>query len=313
MNKATKIRLNYLIGGLTTFMLLWAIYSQIKSQLFHFDLRQLFSEGNTKFFFLAFLLMPVNLSLEIYKWKLLAGSAQPTSYAVAAKSFFAGLALSILTPNRIGEYPGRIVYLKQKNTPRLISVTFLGMFTQFLCLFIFGILGMVYFNVFMPGPWTKVILVCSVFCAGLVAIAFFYFEKWSSYIERFAYFRKFRTYTQLLKKFTIKEQLIILFLSMLRFCVYVSQYLLLMSWMHIELPLLAGFCLGCLFFFAMAVIPSIALAEMGIRGQVSILLFQSFTTNKIGILVATLVLWFINLIVPAIAGSILWLKMRLIK
>ena len=313
MNKATKIRVNYAIGSVITILLLAAIYYQVKAQLRDFDVASLYSGGANVYLVSAFVLMFANLGLEIYKWKLLAGSAQPVSFGAATKSFLAGLALSILTPNRIGEYPGRILYMKQRNTPRLISVTFLGMFTQFLCLFLFGILGLTYYNVVAPGYWQKISLLIPIVCLTCVSFIFFNFEKWSRIIERFSFMRKFNTYSRLLKRFTLKEQLVILGLSMLRFCVYTFQYLLLLSWMHIEMPLLTGFCLACLFFFSMAVVPSIALAEMGIRGQISLLLFQNFSTNKIGILVATLVLWFINLIIPALAGSILWIKMRLIK
>lgn len=313
MNKATKIRVNYIIGSIITLILLGAIYYQIRTQLSDFDFKMLYREGAKAYFFIALLLMLLNISLEIYKWKLLASSAQPVTYGMAAKSFLAGLALSILTPNRIGEYPGRILYMKQRNTPRLISITFLGMFTQFLCLFLFGILGLTYYNIAFPGFWQKIVLLLAILCAVSVAVIFFKFEKWSGVIERFSFMKKFKTYSKLLRKFTLKEQLLILGISMLRFCVYAFQYLLLLRWMHVEIPLLVGFCLACLFFFSMAIVPSIALAEMGIRGQLSLLLFQNFSTNKIGILVATLVLWFINLIIPALIGSVLWIKMRLLK
>lgn len=296
-----------------TVALLGGIYYQIRTQLFHFDFKVIFHKGIKIYFFIALLMMPLNVLLEIFKWKLLVKSAQPVSFITAAKSYLAGLSLSILTPNRIGEYPGRILYLKRKNTPRLISVTFLGMFTQFLCLFIFGIAGLIYYNFAMPGYVAKLVLVVAVICMFIVSGIFFSFEKWSHYIERFVFFRRLNTYSQLLKKFTLKEQGIILGISMLRFAVYVTQYLFLLKWMGIGIPLLAGFCTACLFFFGMAVIPSIALAEMGIRGQLSILLFENFTSDKIGILVATLVLWIINLILPSIIGSLLWLKARLIK
>lgn len=313
MNKATKIRLNYIIGLIVTVILLWAIYSQVQNQLLQVDIGTAFQEGAHRYLLLSFLLLPVNLGLEIYKWKLLVASAQPISNATAIRSFFAGLALSILTPNRIGEYPGRIIYLKQKNTPRLISITFLGMFTQFLCLMIFGIAGLVYYNIMAPSYWAKLVLVATIVASIVGFLIFWNFEKWSRSIERFEWLSKFKTYTQLLKRFSIKEQLSILAISMLRFITYTLQYLLLLYWMHIEIDLLTGFCMACMFFFSMAIVPSIALAEMGIRGQLSLLFFQQLTSNKIGILIATIVLWFINLIIPAIVGSTLWIKLRLIK
>lgn len=142
---------------------------------------------------------------------------------------------------------------------------------------------------------------------------FFRFEYWSERFEKLSFAKRFKTYTQLLKRFTTKEQVTILSLSILRFTVYTVQYLILLKWMNIDMPFLSGFCMAALFFWMMAIIPSISLAELGIRGQVSIFLFQTFTNNKIGILVATICLWIINLILPAIVGSVLWIRMRLLK
>lgn len=313
LNKATKIQLNYFIGGIIMLVLLWVIYRQVQQQLFQYDFKTIFRNGNTSFLIGALLLMPINATLEIFKWKLLANSAQPISFYTAAKSYLAGLALSILTPNRIGEYPGRIIYLKRKNTPRLISVTFLGMFTQFLTLFVFGLIGLLYYNFSFPGYWQKIVLFLTLVVTVFVSLLFYYFEKWSAFIERFSIFKRLKVYNVLLKRFTHQEQFSILGISMLRFCIYVSQYLLLMHWVNIKLPIVEGFFTACLFFFGMAVIPSIALTEMGVRGGLSLWLFQNVTPEKIGILIATLSLWFINLIIPAIIGSVLWIKMRLIK
>jgi hypothetical protein len=63
----------------------------------------------------------------------------------------------------------------------------------------------------------------------------------------------------------------------------------------------------------MAVIPTIALAELGTRGEVSLYLFHHFSSNTIGILGATLAIWFLNLVIPSIAGSLLLLRMRLLR
>lgn len=296
-----------------TSLLLWVIYAQVKGQLSQVSISTVLREGALTYFFIALLLLPLNLAIEIYKWKLLVASAQPISFGVAVRSFLAGLSLSLLTPNRIGEYPGRILFLQQKNTPRLISVTLLGMYSQLLSLLIFGIVGLMFYYSIYPGYWQKVVLIIALMVSLLAVIVFLNFEKWSRYIERISFLKKFKTYSRMLKRFSTRQQLVILGLSLLRFVVYASQYLLLMRWMHIEMEWIAGFGMACMFFFSMAIVPSIALAEMGIRGQLSLLFFQHFTTNKIGILVATIALWVINLILPAIAGSILWIKLRWIK
>ena len=57
----------------------------------------------------------------------------------------------------------------------------------------------------------------------------------------------------------------------------------------------------------MAVIPTIALAEIGVRGTVSVYLFGSLTENIAGITLAVFVLWCMNLVLPALSGAALML------
>jgi hypothetical protein len=120
-------------------------------------------------------------------------------------------------------------------------------------------------------------------------------------------------YRQLLIRFRNEEQLTVLGISMLRFLVFTAQYLILLRWMNVSMPLREGFFVACLFFWAITVIPSIALAELGIRSQVGVFLFGKFSANIAGIVAATAGLWFLNLIVPAVIGSILLVRLRLLR
>ncbi|XZF13269.1 lysylphosphatidylglycerol synthase domain-containing protein [Chitinophagaceae bacterium MMS25-I14] len=313
MNKSTKIRLNYLLGIIVSAVLLWSIYRQVTAQLAHIDPKAWWHTGPLYLLWVSLLLMPVNLGLEAWKWKLLAGSAEPLTYQQAWGSYLAGIAFSLVTPNRIGEYPGRILYLKRKNTIRLISVSVLGAFAQLFAVLFFGILGLVYYNIAFPGMWEKIVLASCVLLTTGVVILYLRFEYWAQWIARVSWLRKFRTYGHLLKRFTVKEQVVILLISLLRFFVFTAQYLILLTWMNVSVPLVAGFCMAALFFWAMAVIPSVALAELGIRGQVSLFLFHHFSGNSIGILAATIILWCINLVLPSVIGSILLIRLRLLR
>jgi hypothetical protein len=64
-------------------------------------------------------------------------------------------------------------------------------------------------------------------------------------------------------------------------------------------------------FLMLAVIPSVSLAELGIRGKTSLYIFGIFSTNSLGILVASGVVWLINIIFPALAGSLILLGVKL--
>ena len=313
LNKNTKIWLNYLIGAIISLLLLWGIYIQVVKQLRGVDTTTWRQTGPQIFLWLAVLLMPLNIGLETKKWQLLARSAQPFSYKQALLSYLAGLAFSIVTPNRIGEYPGRLLYMKRKNTIRLISVSVLGAVAQLLTLFIFGSLALIYYNIAFPGMIEKIILASSSVITIFLLLVYFNFETWLPWFKKFKWARRYNIYGQLLQRFSFKEQLTILSISLLRFAVFTAQYLFFLRWMNVNIPLGQGYCMAALFFWAMAIIPSIALAELGERGQVSLYLFHHLSANTIGIIGATMGLWLLNLIIPAIIGSVLLIRMRLLR
>lgn len=313
MNKSTKIWLNYVVGGGISILLLWGIYRQVLSQLERVDIDTLWDTGPIYLLMICIVLMPINLLLEGKKWQILAGSAQPLSFRGAMTSYLGGIAFSLVTPNRLGEYPGRMLYLKRKNTVRLVSVSLLGALTQMLTLFIYGTLGLIYFNINFYHPLAAALLaICALFTIAL-GIAFWRFETWLPLIERIKWLKKFRVYKKLLKRFSTTEQLTILGISVLRYSIYTAQYLFLLYWLNVSMPFVDGFFMCALFFWVITVIPSITIVELGERGQVGLYLFHHFSDNTVGILGATVGIWFINLVIPAILGSILLLRMRFLR
>ena len=56
--------------------------------------------------------------------------------------------------------------------------------------------------------------------------------------------------------------------------------------------------------FVVSVIPTIAITEIGVRGSVALFLFGLVSANTVGILSATFVMWVINLLLPALIGTI---------
>ncbi len=313
LNKSTKIWLNYLLGGSISLLLLWGIYLQVLKQLNKVDWEAIWQTGPEYFLWICIILMPVNLLLEAKKWQILAGSAQPLSYRGAMASYLGGIAFSLVTPNRLGEYPGRLLYLKRKNTLRLVSVSVLGALTQMLTLFVFGTIGLVYFNLNFYHPFALVLLVISAMITIILGIAFWRFETWLPFIERIKWLRRFRVYKTLLKRFSSRQQLTILTISLLRYSIYTAQYLFLLYYMNVNMPAFDGYWMSALFFWVITVIPSITLVELGERGQVGLYLFHHFSENTVGILVATVGIWLINLVLPAILGSILLLRMRFLR
>ena len=313
MNKTTKIWLNYVVGAIISLFLLWSIYGQVHRQSASFNENTWKQTGPNIYLFLCIILMFFNTSLESVRWYLLAHNVEPLSYPRALASYLAGIALSIVTPNRVGEYPARILYLGRGNTFGYINVSVLSIMAQLSSVYLFGCVGLVYYNVVFPSVAAKGILAACVLANIFLGVVYWRFEAWLPAFERVAWLRKFAIYGKLLNRMTARKQLMVLTISMARFIIFSAQYLFLLRWMNVSMPVVGGFCMAALFFWIMAVIPSIALTELGVRGQVSLYIFQHFSANTIGILSATTGIWMLNLIVPSIAGSILVLRMKILR
>jgi len=313
LNKNTKIWFNYVAGPLISATLLYCIYTQVSKQLHSIDKTAWQHTGPVVFLLLALFLTPFNLALEARKWHILAGSAHPLSFRGAFASYLAGMAISIVTPNRIGEYPGRILYLKRKNTFRLISVSALGIVSQFFTFFLFGITGLIYFDLNFHEYGNRLVLIICILIGIATGILYWRFEAWLNLLGNYKWTRKYNIYAQLLKRFNQKQLFNVLFISMVRYIIFTAQYLSLLYWMNVDVPIVGGFCFSALFFWLMAIIPTISLIELGARGAVSLYLFHHFSSNTIGILAATLAVWFLNLVIPSIIGSLLLLRMRLLR
>jgi uncharacterized membrane protein len=58
-------------------------------------------------------------------------------------------------------------------------------------------------------------------------------------------------------------------------------------------------------------VPTISLAELGIRSQISLYVFSQFCSDNLGILLVSGIIWLINIILPAVAGSLILLSVKL--
>ncbi|MGB4725691.1 MAG: hypothetical protein WBH12_10415 [Sediminibacterium sp.] len=63
-------------------------------------------------------------------------------------------------------------------------------------------------------------------------------------------------------------------------------------------------------FLILAIIPTLTLAELGIRGKVSLILFGMYSSNTMGILAAAGGIWLLNLIIPACLGGMILLRLQ---
>src|SRR6266704_2015862 len=133
-NKNIKILLNYGLGPVLFIWLSYSIYHQVSRQP-NLDtawqkIKLSFRGAGSWKLYAALLLMPVNWGLEARKWQVLLKSLERISFFTSFRAILSGVAFSINTPNRVGEYGGRIVYVQDGHRWKAVALTIIGSLSQ---------------------------------------------------------------------------------------------------------------------------------------------------------------------------------------
>src|SRR6187401_699425 len=325
LNKNIKIFLNYVLGPLLFAWLSYSVFKQVKDQP-HLEeswasIKASFTDARVLNFILVIVLMFVNWSLEALKWKISVQNVQPISFFRSLKAIFSGVSFSVTTPNRTGEYLGRVLYMDDGNRLKVISLTILGSISQLIVTILFGLLGLLILQfdidkLNLPGwlQWIKNIGVAGgVF--GLIFLTVFYFRigwlvKW---IDKIPAIKKYIWLINELEKTDTTLLMRLLSISILRYFVFATQYFLLFRFFAVEVNWWQGFWAIAIVFFVMAITPTIELFEVVKKMYVTQEIFTIFTVNTLAIGFVTTTIWFINLVIPATIGSLLILGIKFFK
>ena len=265
----------------------------------------------------------INWGIEARKWQLLVRMIQPISFYMAFKGVLSGVALSINTPNRVGEYGGRILFINEGNRLKAISLSIAGSISQLIITLFMGSFGLIYLLITinpltesimgLSFLWIKMLIYISLLSGVIFLLFFFRLAYLLKVIDRMHLFNKFRYFIDTLEKFSAKLLLRLLSLSFFRYLIFVIQYNILMSVLNVHISFIAAFWAISVLYLVLAIIPSIAIAELGIRGKFSVALLSIYSSNIIGIMGSSFGIWFINLFIPAITGSLFILSNRFFK
>lgn len=257
----------------------------------------------------------LNWSVEAIKWRWVIKKIEHISFLKSVRAFFNGVTVSFFTPNRSGEFAGRILYLMPENRVRGALLTFLSSSAQLLVTLQLGILALVFFlSDFVPiygGQLLALKWVLGLFFV-VVSVAWWRLPSLVNWVDTLKIKPAWKEKIHVWERCSTIDLFILWMLSLLRYAVFTLQQVLLYSFIlpTVSIPLMIG--LSALSFFLITIIPSIALGELGVRGGVNMAVFGWAGWMGSDILMVTFTLWFVNLVVPASLGacSILFLKFQ---
>lgn len=315
-----RIFINYFLGPLLFGWLSWSIYRQIQQQpgleAAWQGIRASLSGPMLWNLVAVIVLMWVNWGLEAIKWKISVKPVQDISFGKALQAILSGVSFSVSTPNRIGEYLGRVLYMEEGKRLKTISITIVGSMSQLLITLLAGMIGLlclqkeIVSHQLIGQMWMNVILYGVMIVFATVCLFYFRLSWLIRWVGRIPGTKKFGYLVEAIAECSPRLLSKLLLISLLRFLVFIIQYWLLFALFDVHLQGWQVLWTISLAFLVMAVIPTIAIAELAQRGKVVIALAGLYSSNELGMTFATAGIWFINLIIPAIIGSLLILRMR---
>lgn len=292
----------------------WYIFEKISTSGISSVVVNLLDSSDLKLLILTFSLMFLNWGIEAYKWQILIAPLEKISFGKALRSVFAGVTVSIFMPNRIGEFAGRIFFLEKADKVEATLKNFIGSFLQLGVTVIMGIISIACAVKISEGYFRVEDIFDPVYLI-IVSVLLFIFMFVLVFLNKIRnrFNMQVQSYFKVIFNTGFKEIMPVLVLSVSRYFVFLFQFYLVLMAFGINLDLFIAAILIALTFLISSIIPTFAFTEVLTRGAVASSVFQLVGQDPPVIIAASLVVWVINLAIPALIGSAFISKLKFFK
>lgn len=268
-----------------------------------------FWSNNYIYIILTILLIPVNWGIEAFKWKFVIGSMVSLNFREAFKSVVSGVTIGMYTPNRVGEFGGRILYLPKGYRTVGALKSMVASFTQFIVTMVCGWICFSVFLLFYSSPNLSETFFSSytIWIMTLLSLVLLFLliniRKVWRFLSRFKFIQnRYHQFQQ--SKVSFTEIWILLALSFIRYLVFITQFYLVTLFCDLSLSYWQVFFASSNLYLLMALLPMFTIGEPGLRAALTVAFFSPFTTMISVITLGSLLLWFFNVFFIALVGSV---------
>ncbi|MCF6213973.1 MAG: hypothetical protein L3J45_08115 [Flavobacteriaceae bacterium] len=262
------------------------------------SLKLIFNEGGLLFFFILSL-SACNWLLEIFKWQTLVNTSQELGFKAAAKQSLGALTVSLITPNRVGDYVAKAIYYPKNKTKKIVGLNAIGQFTQFFITLLFGLVGFIYMHLNFAFAATINFAFLGILATVITVLIF---SKKGRFYSRRA--KQFYTATPLSTHFKI------LGISLLRYLVFSHQFYLLLLIFNLQTTYISGMMAIFSMYLLASIVPSLTVLDWVVKGSAAVFVFGFLSVNTFVILEITLLMWLFNFAIPALFGSVYVLRFK---
>lgn len=274
-------------------------------------------------------LMVVNWAIESLKWELLIRQSEKVSFGKAYQAVLGGLAVSVFTPNRVGEFIGRVFILKNTDPFKAIMLTIVGSFSQLLVTIVLGTIAYILFApVYLSAFISNSSWLVNGFSATLVflslSLIFAFFNI--SVLHRISillpvkYAEKIKAGIEAIAACPRPLLLKAVFLSTIRYFIFSTQFYLAIRLTGLNFTAVQCMMVIPVIYLTLASIPTVALTELGVRGSVSVFLFGLLAgtsgldaSASLAVVSASTLIWLVNIAIPSLAGVFVIFRLKFFR
>jgi hypothetical protein len=262
-------------------------------------------------------LVPVNWGLESAKWRLLMEPVQPLGRWRSFVATLAGTGIALVTPNRTGEFLGRVLYLDPEHRVAGGFATALGSIAQCVVTLVAGAVGLVVLAArSAPLPWssggaTHVLAALALGVAGSGLVCYFHPGWVRRALLRVPILRRTGSATEVLERFRGDQLALVLGISALRYVVFTGQFVLLCLVLNTGLGAVDAALAVAVVYLITTLVPTMFISELGVRGSVALGVLVPLGSAPAAAVAASGLLWSCNVVLPAVVGSVLLLTVRI--
>lgn len=246
------------------------------------------------------LLSLLNWSFETLKWKTLLKDTKAIQFSTALSETLRAHAVSIITPNKIGEFGAKASFYSRSLRSEILKLTLTGQLYQLLATCIFGILGL---SIIYSQLSTQMKISIGI-AFGIILII-----SLSLYVVKFKHqcLSWINQYLTSLAKLSGRKNTKVFAFSMLKYLCFSHQFYLLLWLFQPELNYFQVMPILFSIYFISSFVPTFLIFDATLKAGLSLVLLSNYLSSEF-ILVVSLVMWIFNFGIPALLGNLLLLK-----
>ncbi len=259
------------------------------------------------------ILMLLNWITECLKWQYLTRTLSPISLWQAIEGVFCGLSWAIFTPNRLGEYGGRVMFLPPRKRIHGVFAMAVGAFGQNVITNVLGSGALIWFVFTFQHfkPLTLMLLTAATVIFITLFLVLYFNIKWLVWLlNKISFLKKYHRFFDVMGRYKFAELVNIMLFCLIRFFIFSFQYYLII---HLLIPAISFadvILMVFIVFFIQSALPSLDLIDVAVRSTAAATIFAYVTTQQIAVIAAFTSIWLINLIIPGILGSLFIFKLK---